>query len=302
MTASALAAFAAMLVFTAVAPRLGNRLPPAVAVSVLTVGSVLVAGSTGFVLTVLALTWLGQVPWIAWLAEWSPTELGTSSPIPTYVAAGCLALLIAAGLRVVVRAVRRGQALLDVRRSHRGTSGPLVVVDSDRPDAFTTPGPAGRIVLTSALLAALTPAERAVVIAHEQAHLRGGHAWLLLLADLAEAANPLLRRTFRTVQHTVERWADEDAARRTGDRELVARTIARVALLRHDIGHRSAALAATGGQVPRRVRALLAPQPSPRLWLAGALVAVLTSSVVATVAVERTGDALFDQVATVQDR
>jgi beta-lactamase regulating signal transducer with metallopeptidase domain len=301
MTASALAALAAVLVFTVTAPRLGDRLPPIVAVCTLTVGSLVVAGSTGFVLTVLALTWLGQAPWIAWMADWSPSELGASTPIPTFVAAGCLALLLAASLRVVVRAIRRGRALMDVRRSHRGASAAVIVVVSDRPDAFATPAPHGRIVVTSALLAALTPAEQQVVLAHERAHLRSGHAWWLLLTDLAEAANPLLGPTFRTVQHSIERWADEDAARQTGDRELVARTVARVALLRHACD-RPATLAATGGQVPQRVRALLSPQPALQPWLAGAVVALLTFSIISTVAVERTGDALFDQVATVQDQ
>jgi len=302
MTAAVVAALAAILAFTAVAPRLGHRLPPSVAASVLTVGSVLVAGSTGVVLAVLALTWLGQAPPVAQLAEWSPYALAAANPVPNFVAAGGLALLAAAGLRVTIRALRRGRAVMDVRRCHRGTSATVLVVDSLRPDAFATPGPGGRIVVTSALLAALTPAEQRAVIAHERAHLRRGHAWLLLLADLAEATNPLLRHTFRAVQHAVERWADEDAARHTGDRELVARTIARVALLRHDTAARPMTPAATGGQVPRRVRALLSPRPRLRPWLAGTLLALLTFSAVATVAVERTGDALFDRVATVQDR
>ncbi|HTI26811.1 MAG TPA: M48 family metalloprotease [Kutzneria sp.] len=302
MTAATLAALTAMLVFTAVAPRLGRRLPPAIATIALTVGSLLVAGSTGFVLTVLALTWLGQAPLIAWLAEWSPTALGASTPIPTFVAAGCLALLVAAVARTAIRAFRRGRALVAVRRAHRGSPNAVIVVDSDRPDAFATPSPGGRIVITSTLMAALTPAEQQVVLAHERAHLRHWHAWWLLLADLAEAANPLLRPTFATVQHAVERWADENAAHHTGDRTLVARTIARVALLRHGTATRPAALAATGGQVPQRVRALLAPRPARRTLLAGVLVALLAFSTLATVAVERTGDALFDRVATVQDQ
>lgn len=301
MTTPVLAALAVMLLFAAVAPRLGQRLPPAVATCVLTAGSVIVAGSTGFVLAVLALTWLGQAPLIAWLADWSPSELDASTPVPEFVAAVALLLLSAAVLRVLIRAIRRGRSLLAVRRAHHGTSA-VIVVDSDRPDAFATPAPYGRIVVTTALLAALTPEEQRVVLAHERAHLRHWHAWLLVLADLAEAANPLLRPTVAVIQHTVERWADEDAARRIGDRHLVARTIARVALLRHDTTSSLLAPAATGGQVPQRVRALLSPPPDRRLWLVAVIIALLTCSFVATLAVERTGDALFDQVATVQDR
>jgi hypothetical protein len=55
------------------------------------------------------------------------------------------------------------------------------------------------------------------------------------------------------------------------------------------------------GQVPRRVRALLAPCPVRRPWLAAVLVALLMCSAVTTVAVERTGDALCDRVGTVQE-
>lgn len=302
MTTSVVAALAAMLLFVAFGPRLGDRLPPAAATVVLTVGSVIVAGSTGLVLAVLALTWLGQVPLIASMADWSAAELDASSPIPEFIAVGGLALLLAAGLRLLIRAVGRGRALVEVRCAHRGAPALVIVVDSDRPDAFATPSPGGRIVVTSALTEALSPAEQRVVVAHEWAHLRLGHTWWLLLADLAEAVNPLLRPTTGVVRHAVERWADEHAAREVGNRELVARTIARVALLRHDAGNPAVIPAATGGQVPRRVRALLAPSPGRRPWLAAVLVVLLMCSAVTTVAVERTGDALFDGVGTVQER
>jgi len=302
MTAAVSAALAAMVAFTLVAPRLGDRLPPAAAARVLTIGSLVVAASTGFALSVLALTWLGQSPPIAWLAEGSASELDAASPVPAFVAIIGLALLSAASLRLVIRAARRGRALIDVHRAHHGTSNAVIVVDSEQPDAFTTPWPGGRIVLTSALLAALTPAEQRVVIAHERAHLRHQHAWWLLLADLAEAANPLLRPTVGVVQHAVERWADEEAALVIGDRTLVARTVARVALLRHDTNARQVAPAATGGHVPRRVQALLSARPRRQPWLTMALVLLLACSFLATFAVQRTGDALFDQVATVQDR
>jgi hypothetical protein len=46
-----------------------------------------------------------------------------------------------------------------------------------------------------------------VVLAHETSHLLHNHAWWLLAADLAAAANPLLRPTARTAARCVERWA-----------------------------------------------------------------------------------------------
>jgi hypothetical protein len=95
----------------------------------------------------------------------------------------------------------------------------------------------------------------------------------------------------------VERWADEDAARDVGDRDVVARTIARTALLQHAAyqPERAATAAATGGDVPRRVRALLAPPPRQHPLALAALAGLLVAGVLATVAVERSGDRLFDQ-------
>ncbi|MFE4869895.1 hypothetical protein [Streptomyces sp. NPDC056682] len=55
-------------------------------------------------------------------------------------------------------------------------------------------------------------------------------------------------------------WADEEAGTLVGLRPLVARTVARAALAAKRAPRHS--LAATGGPVPQRVRALLAP-PTP---------------------------------------
>ena len=51
--------------------------------------------------------------------------------------------------------------------------------------------------------------------------------------DLAAAINPTLRPTARALRHTVERWADEDAADAVADRRTVARALARAALAAH---------------------------------------------------------------------
>jgi Zn-dependent protease with chaperone function len=145
----------------------------------------------------------------------------------------------------------------------------LVVVDSDRAEAFATPGWSGRIVVTTGLLCALSTTQRRAVLEHERSHVRHRHAWWLLAADLAAAANPLLRASARTVAHTVERWADEDAADALADRRLVAGALGRAALLTTARAPApSPALSALGGQVPDRVRALLEPRPpvERRTW------------------------------------
>jgi beta-lactamase regulating signal transducer with metallopeptidase domain len=139
---------------------------------------------------------------------------------------------------------------------------------------------------------ALTEAEREIVLAHERSHRLHQHAWWRLAVDLAAAINPLLRPTARAVTHMTERWADEDASR-IADRRMVAVTIGRVALLRT---HRPSAStpAATGGQVPQRVRALLDPPPRTRPAHLLAVLLLLAAVACTTLAVERTGEALFE--------
>jgi hypothetical protein len=76
----------------------------------------------------------------------------------------------------------------------------------------------------------LTESEQAVVVSHERTHARYRHDRYLLIARIAEATCPALRPLTRRLQFSLERWADEAAARQCGDRSLVARTLAKVAL------------------------------------------------------------------------
>lgn len=92
-------------------------------------------------------------------------------------------------------------------------------------------GPAGRVVISTAMLALLDDEERAVVLAHEHAHGVHRHDRYLLLATLTSALFPPLGHLSPRLQFGLERRADEDAARAAdGDRRLVARTIAKVAV------------------------------------------------------------------------
>ncbi|MYS42778.1 M48 family metalloprotease, partial [Streptomyces sp. SID5998] len=77
------------------------------------------------------------------------------------------------------------------RRARRALSGlpgrRVVVLPDDTPYAYALPGGpggsggagdpggSGRIVVTTALLAGLRPAERRALFAHERAHLAAGH-------------------------------------------------------------------------------------------------------------------------------
>ncbi len=297
MTTAALVALVVSLIFAAVAPGLGRRLPPALATRVLVAGSLAVTGSTVFVLAVVAFTWIGQLPEVAALGPWSSTALHHDSPIPPGVAIGSALLLPVLGAQALRIIVRRCRALADVHRSCRHLPGDrsLVVVKTDHLDAFTTPEPRGRIVVTTGLLQALEPTERRVVLAHERSHLQHRHPWWVLAADLAAAVNPSLTPTARTVAQAVERWADEDAAASV-ERPLAARTLARTALLMHrgDTANPAGALGVMTADVPGRVQALLEPPPRRRPASVAALVALVLACALAAGAVQHLGERLFE--------
>jgi Zn-dependent protease with chaperone function len=124
----------------------------------------------------------------------------------------------------------------------------------------------GRVVVTTALLERLRPAERRALFAHERAHLAARHDRFLLAVQLAARANPFLRPLRSAVAYTAERWADEEAARAIGSRRTVARAIGRAALVSRGTPAPTLAGLAAPGPVPRRVAALLGPPPAVRNW------------------------------------
>ena len=113
------------------------------------------------------------------------------------------------------------------------------------PTAFAVAGAPGHVVVSTAMLNALDADERKVLLAHEAAHLRHHHHLYTQLAQLAAAANPLLRPLARVIAEGTERWADEVAAAEVGSRRLVARGLARAALARREHRH------GTGARAPR---------------------------------------------------
>jgi hypothetical protein len=134
--------------------------------------------------------------------------------------------------------------------------------------------------VTSGLLRMLDPDERAAVLAHERAHLRLRHHRLIAIAELAAAVHPLLSPVADGVGLLVERASDEDAAATVGDRRLVARTVAKVALAAQSAGdgglaRGAGAMGIGGSDLLCRIDALTRPPVSvSRVWsaLAGAVV------------------------------
>jgi Zn-dependent protease with chaperone function len=277
---------------------LARRLPPATAVRTLTAAMLITALATGFVLAAAALLVIGQFPPVAALGEWSGAALASGDPVPLAVGGLAAVAVAVLGAAVVRHATHTVRDLLQTARACRAL-GPavagLVVVEDDEPDAFALPGLTGRVVVSTAMLRALPAAERRVLLAHEAAHLRHRHHLYVLVAELAAAANPLLRPAARAVRRGVERWADEVAAAQVGDRSLTARALARAGLARaaarRPAPQLSLALPGVEGDLVERTRAMLTPPARRRPLLAGIVAAlVLTSGAAVLVTASGTED------------
>lgn len=155
-----------------------------------------------------------------------------------------------------------------------------IVLDVPELAAYCVPGRPPAIVLTSGALAVLDREQVAAVIAHEKAHLAGGHHLLVALTrGLAAAfpAVPLFTRGAAEVARLTEMCADDAAARASGRNVLVT------ALLAMGTGTTTPpfALAATAGSLTARVKRLLEPPPRAqhaRNWLSLIAVTILLAA------------------------
>jgi hypothetical protein len=275
------------LLLGAVSPQVGRHLAPAPAARALTAAAVLTAGATIWALVLLAVTLLDEAPPV--VADAREDGKVLPEPVPEAVAVVALTVLAVAVFRVL-RAVRTKRAThRGLRRLCEGhpAGTELVVAASPTPQAFAVPGTPGRILVTSAMLAALRPAERRVLLAHERAHLAHRHALLVHAVTLAAAADPLLVPVRTTVSYLVERWADEQAAGAVGDRRTTARALARAALVSHRPG---CALHFSDRAVTRRIAALQTTPPPHLRPLAAAVFAL--GALPALGAADATGDLL----------
>ncbi|KOV92313.1 M48 family metalloprotease [Streptomyces sp. NRRL B-3648] len=277
------------LLLSALAPVLARRAEPALAARVLAPAAVLTAAATVWSLVLLAAALLGDVPPL--VREAREDGRPFTDPVPEAIGlAACLALaVVALRLRRAVRAERSTRRAL--RRLAAGQPGDteLIVAASEVPRAFAIPGRPGRILVTSAMLSALGPAERRVLLAHERAHLTHRHGLVVTAVTLAAAADPLLGPVRTAVVFLVERWADERAAAAVGDRRVTARALARAALTAGRAGT-VCALQFTDRAVTRRIAALQTGPP-PFLWPV-ALVALALGTLPALLAADATGDLL----------
>ncbi|MEU6223775.1 M56 family metallopeptidase [Streptomyces sp. NPDC047042] len=266
MTALLLVPLVLAFLAPALARRTLDRLAPATALWVLTASALALAGACVAALGALVLTGLLKLPTLAALGELVHPLRTPSDYLVLPAAVAATGVLSLGALTLARSAFRQAGAFRTARAQadRRPAAGDLCVVDSPHPDAYALPGRPHRIVVTTAMLRSLGPAEREALFAHERAHNRAGHHYFLAVAELAAHCHPALRAVRDTIRLAAERAADESAATAVGDRRLIATAIARAALAGHDSPSTRPdfAPAATTGPVPQRVAALLAPAPA----------------------------------------
>lgn len=172
-------------------------------------------------------------------------------------------------------------------REQASTPGgvPVFVLPVERPVAFAMGLRRGRVVVSRGLMDLLSEEERRAAIAHEVAHVQGGHPGLLFVGRVMAQAFGVLppaRRAFTSLRRELEAAADDHAAKVVGDPEIVARAIAKVSLT----GAGPAPVAALGDEadLAYRVGRLLGryPESRTRATVALALTGLLAIGVVAS--------------------
>ncbi|MDN3272318.1 M56 family metallopeptidase [Streptomyces sp. MA15] len=246
-----------------------QHLHPRTATRLLTGVAAVMAACSTLCLALVMVVGTAQLPGNPLPDGWSDPEVRAAVPYDEVVGKAAIPALFA----VLVACGRTWWRHARVRRRiHRALAGlrdtEVAVLPDSAPYAYALPGGGrrGRVVVTTALLDCLEPAERRALFAHERAHLAARHHRFLLTVRLAAQANPFLRPLRTAVSYTTERWADEDAAQTVGSRRTVARAIGRAALVSRGTPVATLAGLAAAGPVPRRVAALLGPAPAVRTW------------------------------------
>jgi Zn-dependent protease with chaperone function len=267
-----------------------QHLHPRTAARLLTAVAAILAVCSTVCLCLLVVVGTAQLPGNPLPDSWSDPEVRAA--VPCDEIAGKASIVALAGV-VTAWACALYRDHRYRARAHRALAGlrtasEVAVLSDDSPYAYALPGAvgrgasrsaapgsaasrSGRILVSTGMLAALTDDERHALLAHERAHLTGRHHRLLLVVRLAACANPLLRPLRGAVGFCTERWADEEAARATGDRRTTARAVAKAALVASRGGTGRPAFPglaafAGAGPVPRRVAALLGPVPPAHGW------------------------------------
>lgn len=189
-------------------------------------------------------------------------------------------------VRCVIVAFRHWRAQRETRQAHEDLvtmlgktftpeREPVLRVPHPAPLAYSVGGRRGLLVVSAGVLQ-LPAAQRAAVLCHERAHLRGRHHLIVALAEVLAAAIPwvpLTRRAPRAMRLLVELCADATAVHACGAPAVRAALIAVNAA-----PHPAHALPMAGGDVPTRLHRLQVRAPA---YQASARVALSLAAVVA---------------------
>ncbi|MFC8665895.1 M56 family metallopeptidase [Streptomyces sp. NPDC057199] len=245
-----------------------QRLHPRTATRLLAALAVVMAVCSTVCLGLLMVVGTAQLPGNPLPDAWSDPEVREAVPYDEIAGKAAIVALLAVLMACGRTLWRHGRVRRHAHRALAGLPGREVAVLPDEvPYAYALPGGRrDRVVVTTALLSCLEPAERRALFAHERAHLAARHHRFLLAVQLAARANPFLRPLRTAVSYTAERWADEEAAQAVGSRRAVACAIGKAALVSRGTPVATLAGFAAPGPVPRRVTALLGPAPALRSW------------------------------------
>ncbi|MFC8342511.1 M56 family metallopeptidase [Streptomyces sp. NPDC057280] len=251
--------------------RLADRhLHPRAATRLLTALAGVMAVCSTVCLGLLMVVGTAQLPGNPLPDGWSDPEVRAAVPYDGIAGRAAVPALLAVVAACAVTLARHRRL---TRSAHQALAGlprtEVAVLPDAEPYAYALPGGAAsqdRVVVSTAMLTCLEPAERRALFAHERAHLAARHHRHLLAVRLAAQANPFLHPLRKAVSYAAERWADEEAAETVGSRRIVARAIGKAALVSRGTPVPTLAGLAAPGPVPRRVAALLGPAPTARTW------------------------------------
>ena len=228
--------------------------------------------------------------------------LHPSAPLNSLTVGALLLCGVAAALagRSTLRLIRATQPLRALRSLESSTlSRETALIKSDRPFALTYGLAAPRALISTALLDALSPAQRKTVFAHESVHMRRRDPLRHLIAQMSSVLVwPSVRaEILGELLLSTEQVCDEKTADLIGDRLQVADTILAVErLLGGHPGAPQLALGIDGGSLTARVSNLLDGKPHRRWRVGWVLAAVLGVWIAAAPALHHEAEHALDIV------
>ncbi len=171
-----------------------QHLHPRTATRLLTGVAAVMAACSTLCLALVMVVGTAQLPGNPLPDGWSDPEVRAAVPYDEVVGKAAIPALVA----VLVACGRTWWRHTWVRRrAHRALAGlrdtEVAVLPDAAPYAYALPGGRrDRVVVTTAMLDCLEPAERRALFAHERAHLSARHHRFLLTVRLAAQANPFL--------------------------------------------------------------------------------------------------------------